>query len=196
MPDLVPIQNGPEIIFEQPRKIADRYQLGQRNSPPHASTCLMKKQNLPWAKQSFTAWAVALLHPCCVVHSQSQSVSAVSFPAFSAPIHHVAWFYPTDCGCLTVSIRTRFQSIPPTKAMSRELSMIELNPVVADPQPADLCAVQPLGIKANSKPAPPDNLDPVRVFWRGRHKRAVERIRAGIAHQCLEAVGTFLRSTG
>ncbi|MER8716672.1 hypothetical protein, partial [Mesorhizobium sp. M1295] len=42
--------------------------------------------------------------------------------------------------------------------------MIELDPVVADPRPAELRLIQPLGIKTHAAAVPPDYLDPVRAI--------------------------------
>lgn len=45
--------------------------------------------------------------------------------------------------------------------------------------------------KANPRPVPPNDLYPVSSFGAVDVKRAVEKVRAGIAHQCQKAVGTF-----
>ncbi|MER8786195.1 hypothetical protein NKH60_34605, partial [Mesorhizobium sp. M1006] len=54
--------------------------------------------------------------------------------------------------------------------------MIELDPVVADPRPAELRLIQPLGIKTHAAAVPPDDLDPVRSFGAEYIKCAVERL--------------------
>ena len=58
--------------------------------------------------------------------------------------------------------RTRFQSIPSTNA--KELGVIELDLAVSDARLAELCFLQPLGVKANAGAIPPYDLDPVCSF--------------------------------
>ncbi len=42
--------------------------------------------------------------------------------------------------------------------------VVELDSVVADPRPAELRFLQPLGVEANPRPVPPGDLDPVSPF--------------------------------
>lgn len=66
--------------------------------------------------------------------------------------------------------------------------MVELDPVVAYPWPAELRLLKSLGIKANTGSIPPDDLDPVRSFGPEDIKRTVERVTASVPHQRQQTV--------
>src|SRR4051794_28381455 len=64
-----------------------------------------------------------------------------------------------------------------------ELSMIELNPMRADPRPAEMRLLQPLAVKHYAGAVPPDDFDAIRPLGPEDVKSPTEGIRSGLAHQ-------------
>src|SRR3954470_8391292 len=64
----------------------------------------------------------------------------------------------------------------------QELSMVELNPVRANPRPAELRLLQPFAVEAHAGAIPPDDLHPIRTLGPEDVKSPAERIGSRIAH--------------